>query len=83
MSVNTVWKWSVKTYNPECFQQEVEPMIQEHGGSVTEVSAALGVSHYWVKLPAHILREQLNELVDLDTHATWMLERRGSFYDPE
>jgi len=83
MSVNSAWKWSVKTYDPVCFQTEVEPMIQEQGGEVIEVSAALGVSHYWVKLPAYILQEQLNDLVDLDTHATWILERRGSFYDPE
>ena len=82
MNANQIWKWSVQTYNPECFQEEVVAYIRELDGLVEEVSSSLGESHYRVKLPAQILQEQLNTLIDLDIHSTWILIRAGSVNKP-
>ena len=83
MSANLIWKWSVKTYNPECFQQEVVPAIAELGGEAIETSDNLGESLYWVKLPAHVVREQIDTLRKLDVYSVWELQRRNSYYPPE
>ena len=82
MSANLIWKWSVKTYDPECFQQEVIPAIAELGGETRETLENLGESLYWVKLPAHVVREEIDSLRKLDVYSVWELQRRNSYYNP-
>ena len=82
MNDNLIWKWSVKTYNPECFQAEVIPAIAEVGGETIEAQDDLGEALYWVRLPAHVMREQIDSIRKLDVYSVWELKRRNSFYEP-
>jgi len=82
MSKNYIWKWTVKTYNPECFQQEVVPAIAELGGEAIATNDCLGEALYWVRLPAHVVREEIDSLRKLDVYSVWELQRRNSYYNP-
>jgi hypothetical protein len=77
-----VWKFTVTSGHPEFFGLEVVPMIEELEGSVLVTSQILGESQYWVKLPAHIVKEELDTLMEHDKYSTWVVERRGALYNP-
>ena len=80
-----VWKFTVTSGHPEFFAQEVVPIIEELEGSALETSQILGESQYWVKLPAHIVKDELDSLMEMDKYSTWVIERRGQtmYYPPE
>jgi hypothetical protein len=65
------------------FKEEVVPAIEELNGSSTVTSEIGFEAQYWVKLPASIMREELDSLINIDKYSTWVIERESSFYSPE
>jgi len=78
-----VWKFKVTSGHPDLFNQEVVPVIEELSGSSTVTSDIGFETQYWVKLPASIMREELDSLISIDKYSTWVVERQSSFYNPE
>ena len=58
-----VWKFTVTSGHPQMFKEEVVPAIEELNGSSTVTSEIGFEAQYWVKLPASILREELDSLI--------------------
>jgi len=78
-----VWKFTVTSGHPQMFKEEVVPAIEELNGSSTVTSEIGFEAQYWVKLPASIMREELDSLINIDKYSTWVIERESSFYSPE